>query len=138
MTLEGLALLKELKVFPKSGPGVDSSLGTRFRTIAQDFVDARGEEAFKAFSPENVTPAALFLVSDEAPSNAIVGAGAGVFQSAFVTMNEGVLLSGGDCTVEGVAANWAKISDRSGDAVIQNGLEQSMHAMGMLQKAAQG
>ncbi len=94
------------------------------------------EEAFKAFSPENVAPAALFLVSDDAPSNAIVGAGAGVFQSAFVTMNEGVLLSGGDCSVEGVAANWAKISDRSGDAVIQNGLEQSMHAMGMLQKAA--
>ena len=30
------------------------------------------EEAFKAFSPENVAPAALFLVSDDAPSNAIV------------------------------------------------------------------
>ncbi len=96
------------------------------------------EEAFKAFSPENVAPAALFLVSDDAPSNAIVGAGAGVFQSAFVTMNEGVLLGGSDCSVEGVAANWAKISDRSGDSVIQNGLEQSMHAMGMLQKAANG
>ena len=35
------------------------------------------EEAFKAFSPENVVPAALFLVSDDAPSGAIVGAGAG-------------------------------------------------------------
>jgi hypothetical protein len=31
---------------------------------------------------------------------------------------------------------WAKISAQSGDAVIQNGMEQSMHAMGMLQKAA--
>jgi NAD(P)-dependent dehydrogenase (short-subunit alcohol dehydrogenase family) len=94
------------------------------------------EEAFKAFSPENVAPAALFLVSEDAPSNAIVGAGAGVCQSAFVTMNKGVLLGAGECTVEGFAANWAKISAQSGDAVIQNGMEQSMHAMGMLQKAA--
>ena len=94
------------------------------------------EEAFKAFSPENVAPAALFLVSDDAPSNAIVGAGAGVCQSAWVTMNEGVLLSGGDCTVEGFAAAWDKISDRTGDAPIKSGIEQSMHAMGMLQRAA--
>jgi NAD(P)-dependent dehydrogenase (short-subunit alcohol dehydrogenase family) len=94
------------------------------------------EEAFKAFSPENVAPAALFLVSDDAPSNAIVGAGAGVCQSAWVTMNEGVLLGASDCTVEGFAAAWDKISDRTGDAPLQSGMEQSMHAMGMLQKAA--
>ncbi len=94
------------------------------------------EEAFKAFSPENVAPAALFLVSEDAPSNAIVAAGAGVCQSGWVTMNEGVLLGAGDCTVEGFAAAWEQISDRTGDTVIQNGMEQSMHAMGMLQKAA--
>ena len=94
------------------------------------------EEAYKAFSPENVVPAALFLVSEDAPSNVIIGAGAGVCQSAFVTMNEGVLLGEGERTVEGFAANWDKINDRSRDTVLQSGLEQSMHAMGMLQKAA--
>ncbi len=93
------------------------------------------EEAFKAFSPENVVPAALYLVSDDAPSNAIVGAGAGVFQSAFVTMNEGVLLPPGQCTVEGFAAAWAQISAQSGDQVIASGMEQSMHAMALLTKA---
>src|SRR5687767_1887991 len=31
------------------------------------------EEAFKAFAPENVAPAALYLVSEDAPTNAIVG-----------------------------------------------------------------
>jgi NAD(P)-dependent dehydrogenase (short-subunit alcohol dehydrogenase family) len=93
------------------------------------------EEAYKAFSPENVAPAALFLVSDDAPSNAIVGAGAGVFQSAWVTMNEGVLLNGDQCTIEGFAAAWDKISNRSSDAPIQNGLEQAMHAMGKLTKS---
>jgi NAD(P)-dependent dehydrogenase (short-subunit alcohol dehydrogenase family) len=93
------------------------------------------EEAFKAFSPESVVPAALFLVSDEAPTNAIVGAGAGVYQSAWVTMNNGVLLPEQERTVEGFAAAWDQISDRTGDRVVQNGMEQSMHAMEMLTKA---
>ena len=93
------------------------------------------EEAYKAFSPENVVPAALFLVSGDAPSNAIVGAGGGVCQSFFVTMNDGVLLDESERTVEGFAAQWAKISDRTSDVIIQNGTEQAMHAMGMLQKA---
>jgi len=100
--------------------------------------DILPEEAYKAFNPDNVTPAALFLVSEDAPSNAIVGAGAGVCQSAWVTMNEGVLLPPGERTVEGFAAAWSRIADRSGDAVVQNGMEQAMHAMGMLQKALKG
>ncbi|MDE2404222.1 MAG: SDR family NAD(P)-dependent oxidoreductase [Sphingomonadales bacterium] len=94
------------------------------------------EEAFNAFRAEAVTPAALFLVSDEAPSNAIVGAGAGVFQSAWVTMNEGVLLPPEAWTLEEFAAAWPRIADRSGDRVISNGMEQSMHAMTKLQQAA--
>src|SRR3546814_5449553 len=33
-------------------------------------------ELFEKFTPENVVPAALFLVSEDAPTNMIVGAGA--------------------------------------------------------------
>ena len=94
------------------------------------------EEAYKAFNPAAVAPAALYLVSEDAPSNAIVGAGAGVFQSAFVTLNEGVLLPASELNLEGFAAAWTKISDRSGDTVMESGMEQSMHALGMIQKAA--
>jgi NAD(P)-dependent dehydrogenase (short-subunit alcohol dehydrogenase family) len=94
------------------------------------------EEAYKAFSPESVVPAALYLVSDEAPTNAIVGAGAGVYQSGWVMMNEGVLLPRGEQTVEGFAQAWDKISATDTAKPVQNGMEQSMHAMGMLQKAA--
>jgi NAD(P)-dependent dehydrogenase (short-subunit alcohol dehydrogenase family) len=92
------------------------------------------DEAFKAFNPDSVVPAALFLVSEDAPTNAIVGAGAGVFQGAWVTMNSGVLLPEGDRTVEGFAAAWDEISDRTGDRPVQSGMEQSMHAMEMLTK----
>lgn len=97
--------------------------------------DILPEEAFKAFSPESVVPAALYLVSDEAPTNTIVGAGAGVYQSAFVTLSPGVLLPPDQQTVEGFAAAWPRISDRTGDAPMNNGTEQAMHAMGLLMAA---
>jgi NAD(P)-dependent dehydrogenase (short-subunit alcohol dehydrogenase family) len=96
------------------------------------------EEAFKAFTAESVVPAALYLVSDDAPTNAIVGAGAGVYQSGWVTMNDGVLLPRDQQTVEGFAAAWDRISDRTGDAPLTSGMEQSQHALEMLQAAMQG
>jgi NAD(P)-dependent dehydrogenase (short-subunit alcohol dehydrogenase family) len=83
-------------------------------------------DAFKAFAPENVVPAALYLVSEDAPSNAIIGAGAGVVQAAYVTLTPGALLSADDRTPEAVAALWEKITDRTGEIVPQSGTEQSM------------
>lgn len=97
--------------------------------------DILPEEAYKAFSPESVVPAALYLVSDDAPTNTIVGAGAGVYQSAFVTLSPGVLLPPDQQTVEGFAAAWPRISDRTGDAPMNTGTEQAMHAMGLLMAA---
>lgn len=91
------------------------------------------EAAFKAFTPESVTPAALFLVSEDAPSNAIVGAGAGVFQAAYVTLTQGVRLSGDEMSPEGVAAHWAQITDRTGEIVPKSGGEQAMTIMAKLQ-----
>ena len=93
------------------------------------------QEAFKLFAPENVVPAALYLVSQDAPSNAIVGAGAGAYHSAFVTMNPPVILGEADRTVEGFAANWGRISDRTGDFVPQSGSEQSQAILAAMQAA---
>ncbi|MDB5677839.1 SDR family NAD(P)-dependent oxidoreductase [Sphingomonas bacterium] len=86
-------------------------------------------EAFKAFSPDKVAPAALYLVSEDAPSNAIVGAGAGVFQAAYVTLTAGKLLAGDELSPEGVAAHWAEITDRTGEIVPASGSEQGMSIM---------
>lgn len=91
------------------------------------------ESAFKAFTPESVAPAALFLVSEDAPTNAIVGAGAGVFQAAYVTLTQGVRLTGDDMSPEGVAAHWAQITDRTGEIVPKSGGEQAMTIMAKLQ-----
>jgi hypothetical protein len=90
-------------------------------------------EAFKSFDPVNVVPAALFLVSEDAPSNAIVGAGGGFFHAANVTLTRGVALPEGERTPEAVAANWTAICDRTGETVPQSGAEQSMAALQRLQ-----
>lgn len=100
--------------------------------------DILPEEAFKLFGPENVVPAALFLVSDDAPSNAIVGAGAGAYHSAYVTMNPAVVLPEGERSVEGFAAHWSQINDRTGDIVPASGAEQSQVILTALQKAMGG
>lgn len=92
------------------------------------------EEAFKLFDPVNVVPAALFLVSEDAPTNAIVGAGAGGFHSAWVMMNDAVWLKEEDRTVEGFAANWDKIGAMTNLHSPQSGAEQSAAIL----KAMQG
>lgn len=117
----------------KNNIRVNSLAPTAGTRMTQDIFP---EEAFKAFRAEAVVPAALYLVSEDAPTNAIVGAGAGVFQSGVVTMNQGTLLADADLTVEGFAAAWGQISDRSTDKPVQNGMEQSMHAMELVQRAA--
>ena len=94
------------------------------------------EAFFQALAPENVTPAAVYLVSEDAPTNMIVGAGAGVYQAAYITLTPGVALKPEDRTAEGIASNWDKIIDRTGETVPQSGAEQSMAIMAQLQKLA--
>ncbi len=92
------------------------------------------KEAFDLFAPENVVPAALYLVSEDAPSNAIVGAGAGGFHSAWVVMNDAVWLPEGERTVEGFAENWEKISQFDHLKAPQSGAEQSGAILTAMQK----
>jgi NAD(P)-dependent dehydrogenase (short-subunit alcohol dehydrogenase family) len=91
--------------------------------------DMLTEDAFRVFDAAKVVPAALFLVSDEAPTNAIVGAGAGLFQTMQVTVTPGILLPEAEQTVEGVAAAWARIADRSGETEFLTALDQVTEAM---------
>lgn len=91
------------------------------------------EEAFKLFSPEAVAPAALYLVSEDAPTNMIVGAGAGVFQASYVTLTQGVRLQGEELSPEGIAAHWEQITDRTGEIVPKSGGEQAQTIFKKLQ-----
>jgi NAD(P)-dependent dehydrogenase (short-subunit alcohol dehydrogenase family) len=90
------------------------------------------EAAFAAFAPEHVAPAALFLVSEQAPSNMIVGAGAGVVQAAYITLTPGAVLA--EPTPEAVAAQWPQIVDRTGEIVPGSGAEQTLAILSKLQR----
>lgn len=108
--------------------------GIRVNTIAPTAgtrmtADIFPEAAFQAFTPESVVPAAIHLVSDGAPTNAIVGAGAGVFQAAYITLTQGVRLTGDSLNAEGVAEHWAAITDRTDEMTPMSGGEQAMSIM---------
>lgn len=90
------------------------------------------EAALALFSPELVVPASLYLVSEDAPTNTTLGAGAGVVHAANVTMTHGVLLGADERNPEGVAKHFADITDRAGETVPQTGAEQSGLVMGKL------
>ena len=89
-------------------------------------------ELLERFQPEQVAPAALFLVSEDAPTSVILGAGAGVVQAAHVTLTRGAVLA--EPTPEAVAAQYAEIVDRTGEIVPQSGAEQAMTIMQRLQE----
>jgi len=64
-------------------------------------------------SPESVTPGLMFLVSEDAPSRIILGAGAGAFAVTHIEETPGLYLSEEERTPETIAARFAEISDRT-------------------------
>ena len=98
--------------------------------------DIMPEAALAALDPKWVVPAALFLVSEDCPTNTIMGAGAGFFHTANVTMTQGVALPEDERTPEGVAAHFDAISDRVGEVVPQSGGEQGAQAFKKLAELA--
>ena len=86
--------------------------------------DLMPPEAEALLTPESVTPAVVFMSSDQAPSGQIICAGAGVFAAAQVVESPGKLL-GLDAAAEDVAANWEEISDLTEAKPLGMGFEQS-------------
>ncbi|RST85430.1 SDR family NAD(P)-dependent oxidoreductase [Aquibium carbonis] len=82
------------------------------------------EESFARLSPDLVSPALLALVSEDAPTRAILCAGAGHFARSNVTLTTGVHVGGGADAPRGVVANWHRISDRTGEIVPDYGFAQ--------------
>ncbi|MEN5364736.1 SDR family NAD(P)-dependent oxidoreductase [Brevundimonas intermedia] len=91
----------------------------------------------EALSPALVTPGLLYLVSRDAPSRAILAAGAGGFERAYVTLTQGDFVTGEDAP-EQVAARFDAISDRTGEIVPEMGAAQGMIELTKAQKAHAG
>ena len=83
-------------------------------------------EVVQMLKPEYVTPAVIFLASQDAPTGVVISAAAGAFSSAQIVESSGVNL-GHAATADDVAANWEKISDFTGAKHFTMGGEHSAH-----------
>ncbi|RZJ46718.1 MAG: SDR family NAD(P)-dependent oxidoreductase [Brevundimonas sp.] len=88
----------------------------------------------EALGPELVSPGVLYLVSENAPSRCILAAGAGGFERAYVTITQGIHVTGEDAP-EQIEARFAEISDRTGEIVPEMGAAQGMIELTKAQKA---
>ena len=82
------------------------------------------QEELDLFRAERVSPAVLALVREDAPTRAILAAGAGAFAAAHVTLTQGVFLGEGPELAERIVDGWDKITDRSDEMVPLSGRKQ--------------
>ena len=68
-------------------------------------------EAQELLAPETITPGLLYLVSEDGPSQVILGAGAGSFAETRIYETQGITLMGDENTPEAVAAQFDQIRD---------------------------
>jgi NAD(P)-dependent dehydrogenase (short-subunit alcohol dehydrogenase family) len=77
-------------------------------------------EMLEKLAPEHVTPGVVYLASQEAPTGAILTAGAGVFSLAQMVETEGAFL-GNAASAESVRDQWAQITDPAGAQAYPSG-----------------
>jgi NAD(P)-dependent dehydrogenase (short-subunit alcohol dehydrogenase family) len=82
------------------------------------------KDDFDRLSPDFVSPGLLALVGDDAPTRAILCAGAGHYACSYITLTEGVDVGIGEDAAARVVAEWDAISDRAGEIVPDHGFVQ--------------
>ena len=87
-------------------------------------------QALALMRPEAITPAVVFLLSEDAPTRTIMGAGAGSFAVIKIMETEGINLAQSDWTPDAVAAHFAEISDMSKARALQGAFEQTQKYVG--------
>ena len=82
------------------------------------------EAALERLDPSLVSPGLLALVGEDAPSRAILCAGAGHFARAHVTLTKGIFVGAETDAHERVIAGWDQIGDRTDEIVPAYGFMQ--------------
>jgi NAD(P)-dependent dehydrogenase (short-subunit alcohol dehydrogenase family) len=120
------AMVGLMNVLAQEGAKNNIKVNTLAPTAATRMVEGLvPEQVAKLMGPELVTPGVLFLVSENAPTKTILGAGAGSFSVVHIYETPAVFLGGETATVDDVAANWAKISNPAGEAPIEAAFAQT-------------
>jgi NAD(P)-dependent dehydrogenase (short-subunit alcohol dehydrogenase family) len=83
------------------------------------------EDVLALLQPETITPGVLALVSQNAPTKMILGAGAGVFAEVQIRETPGVALSDTELSPEAVLDAMPHIRNTDGAAVIEHAFAQT-------------
>jgi NAD(P)-dependent dehydrogenase (short-subunit alcohol dehydrogenase family) len=86
--------------------------------------------------PEAITPAVLYMVSENAPSRTIMGAGAGVYSVIRIMETQGVYFPPEERTPDAIAAKFAEISDMKTAKALEGAFQQTQKYVEMAAKAA--
>ena len=87
--------------------------------------DLLPQQVLEIMGPETIAPGALFMVSEDAPTKTILGAGAGVFAVSQMVESRGVYLPDGARTPEVVAERWNEIADLTDAQPLESAFEQT-------------
>jgi NAD(P)-dependent dehydrogenase (short-subunit alcohol dehydrogenase family) len=82
-------------------------------------------EPLKLMRPEAITPAVEYMLSEDAPTRTIMGAGAGSFAVIQLIESEGINLPPSEWTPDAVAAHFAEISDMSKAKALEGAFQQT-------------
>ncbi|AWH94185.1 SDR family NAD(P)-dependent oxidoreductase [Dietzia psychralcaliphila] len=101
---------------------VNSIAPTAATRMTEDLLPQR---VLDIMGPETIAPGALFMVSEDAPTKTILGAGAGVFAVSQMVESRGVYLPDNARTPEVVAERWNEIADVTDANPLESAFEQT-------------
>lgn len=87
--------------------------------------DLLPKQVLDIMGPETIAPGALFMVSEDAPTKTILGAGAGVFAVSQIVETRGVYLPEEARTPEVIAERWNEIADFTDTNPLEGAFEQT-------------
>ena len=116
----------------KYGIHVNSLAPIAATRMTEDLMPA---EVLSHLDPAAVTPAVIFMASEDAPTKQIIAAGAGMFARVAIQETPGVYLAEGERSAENVAAQWQQIASVEGAVELTAGSDQTMKFMSSVMQA---
>jgi NAD(P)-dependent dehydrogenase (short-subunit alcohol dehydrogenase family) len=115
-----------MNVLAQEGRKTDIRINTVSPTAATRMTEELlPPQALSLMKPEAITPAVLYLLSQDAPSRTTMGAGAGSFAVVKIMESEGLNLAEADWTPDAIAAHFAEIADMSKAEPLEGAFQQT-------------
>ncbi len=135
-----MALVGFMQTLSLEGAKFDIRVNSLAPTAATQMTqDILPQEILDKLSPESVSPAVVFLASEDAPTRTIIGAGAGSFEAAHITLTQGIHLGAGPDVADQLAVRFDEVRNRdNGEIVPESGAAQGQLELTKLQAANQG